>query len=130
MTDIVIAQMSQLIRWGRAVTPVWVYGGEITAPPANTALVSVSVPSGKRGYIYGVYISADDANDFKINWTSNATSRSIRILLGSKGTVLAVFNTPINEGYPADPQTTITITNIFAGGPISVYQVGLLVAIV
>ncbi len=129
MTDIVITQVPQLTRWGRLVAPAWVYSEEISAPPAGTALVNVLVPIGKRGYIYGVYIFADEANSFKINWVSNGVSKSIRIPFLARGAVLAVFNTPINEGYPADGGTSITITNLTAGNTGMIYQAGLLVAV-
>jgi len=129
MTDLVLGVIPLLMRWGRAVTPLWTYGSEITAPAAGTTLVSVSVPSGKRGYIYGVYISVGEGNDFKINWVSAGTTRSIRISFAGKGSVLAIFNTAVNEGYPADGGTSITITNLVAGGAGIIYQAGLLVGI-
>jgi len=128
--DIVLDNIALLIRYGRLVTPTWTYGSETTAPSAGTALVTVSVPSGKQGYIYGIYISAGEGNDFKINYTSGGTAKSIRVSFAGKGTVLAVFNTPLNEGLPADAGTNITITNVNAGSSGVVYQAGLLVGFV
>jgi len=128
MPDAVLSNIAPLVRYGRLVTPTWTYGSETTAPAANTSLVSVSVPSGKKGYIYGFYIAAGEGNDFKINWTSGGSAKSIRIALAGKGSVVAVLNTPLNEGLSADSGTNITITNVNAGSSGVVYQAGLLVA--
>jgi hypothetical protein len=129
MTDQVLSGIAPLVRYGRFVSPTWTYGSEATAPAAGSTLVSVSVPSGRRGYIYGIFISAGEGNDFRINWTSGGTARSIRVSFAGRGTVLAVFNIPINEGLPADGGTSITITNVNAGSSGIVYQAGLLVGI-
>jgi hypothetical protein len=120
--------LAMLERWGYAVEPTWIYGAEITAPPANTALVSKTVSSGMKGLIYGLFITAQEANDFKVNWTSGGVSRSLRIVMGGKGTVVATFEKPLNEGLPADAGTTITITNVNAGGVGMIYQAGILYA--
>jgi hypothetical protein len=119
---------SNVQRWGRDVTPTWINGSETTAPAANTTLVSKTVTTGKSGYIYGFMISAQESNDFKINWTSGGTSRSRRIIFGSKGTVYFVDAVAFNEGLPADAGTNITITNVNAGGSGMVYQCAILYA--
>ena len=126
--NIDLTTLQALIRWGRNVTPTWVIGQEYTAPTANTALVSKTVSTGKTGYIYGFMITAGEANDFKINWTSGATSYSKRIVFGGKGTVHFVDVIPLNEGLPANAGTNITITNVNAGGTGIVYQCALLYA--
>jgi len=120
--------LSPIIRWGRNVTPTWVIGSEATAPTAGTSLVSKTVSTGKSGYIYGFMISAQEANDFKINWTSGATARSKRIVFGGKGTTHFVDVVALNEGLPADAGTSVTITNVNAGGSGIVYQCALLYA--
>jgi hypothetical protein len=114
------------LRWGRDVSPAWVYGAEVTAPAAGTALVSKTVSTGKSGYIYGFFISAGEANDFKINWTSGGAAKSVRIPFVSKGAVQYVDFIALNEGLPADAGTSITITNVNAGSSGVVYQAGLL----
>ena len=123
-----IYSMPANIRWGRNVTPAWVIGSETTAPAAGTALVSKTVSTGKTGYIYGFMITAGEANDFKINWTSGATSYSKRIVFGGKGTVHFVDVIPLNEGLPANAGTSVTITNVNAGGTGIVYQCAILYA--
>lgn len=126
-----LAELNKLLsnlRWGRDVTPVWIHTGEVTAPAANTALVSKTVSAGKRGYIYGFFISAGEANDFKINWTSGGTSYSIRIPLGGKGYVHYADFIALNEGLGADAGTSITITNVNAGSSGVIYQARLLYA--
>jgi len=115
-----------LIRWGRDVSPAWVHGGEVTAPAAGTTLVSKTVSTNKSGYVYGFFISAGEANDFKINWTSGGAAESVRIPLASKGAVQYVDFMALNEGLPADAGTSITITNVNAGSSGVVYQARLL----
>ena len=126
--NIDLTTLQALIRWGRNVTPVWVIGSEYTAPSANTALVSKTVSTGKTGYIYGFMITAGEANDFKINWTSGTVAYSKRITFGGKGTVYFTNNIALNEGLPADAGTSVTITNVNAGSSGIVYQCALLYA--
>ena len=126
--DIALSVLATLQRWGRNVSPVWVHGSEVTAPAANTALVSKTTTSGKSGYIYGFFISAGEANDFKINWTSGGVSYSKRIVLSSKGSLQYVDFVAFNEGLPADGDTSITITNVNAGSAGVVYQAAILYA--
>jgi len=126
--DTALSVLAQVIRWGRNVAPVWVHGDEVVAPAAGTALVSKTVSTGKSGYIYGFFISAGEANDFKISWTSGGTAYSRRIVLGGKGTVLYADFVPLNEGLPADSGTAVSITNVNAGGAGVIYQVAILYA--
>jgi hypothetical protein len=118
--------LKKLIRFGRDITLYWVDGNEITAPVAGTALVSQTVTSGKSGYIYGFFISAGETNNFKINWTSGGTAKSRKIVLGGPGTLQYVDFVPINEGFPADGGSSITITNVNAGSTGIVYQASIL----
>jgi len=104
----------------------WVHGDEIEAPPAGTALVSKTVTSGKKGYIYGFFISAGEPNEFKINFVSGGVAYSIRIPFGGKGAIHYVDFIALNEGMPADGDSTITITNVNAGGAGVIYQARLL----
>ena len=126
--DVALSVLAVLNRWGRNVAPKWIFGSEVSAPAANTSLVSITVSTGKLGYIYGIFIAASEANHFKINWTSGATARSIRIVLGGPGTIESVDIIPLNEGLPADSNTTISITVVNAGSVGSVYQAGILYA--
>ncbi|MEM1523612.1 MAG: hypothetical protein QXU69_11305 [Thermofilaceae archaeon] len=128
LSDASLSALSKLLRWGRDVSPLWVHGGEVVAPAAGTALVSRIVSIGKVGYIYGFYISAGEANDFRINWTSGATAYSIRIVFPSKGSLQYVDFVPINEGLPADGGSTISITNVNSGSAGVVYQARILYA--
>ena len=123
-----IEALAKLKRWGRGVEPAWIHGDEITAPAAGTALVSVTVSAGKTGYIYGFFISAGEANDFKINWTSGGAAKSIRIPFSGSGALQYVDFVALNEGMGADAGTDITITNVNAGGTNTVYQARLLYA--
>jgi len=97
--------------------PKWYYGNIVASPAAGTALVSFTVPNGYVGYIFGFSLSLSDSagNQFYISWTSNGVSRSFYIVESGPGTVFYESDSPINEGLPADPGTTITITNMNAG---------------
>jgi len=123
-----IYSMPANIRWGRNVAPTWVIGSEATAPAAGTALVSKTVSTGKKGYVYGFMITAQEANDFKVNWTSGGTAYSKRIVFGGKGTTHFVDAVALNEGLPADAGTSVTITNVNAGATGIVYQCAILYA--
>jgi hypothetical protein len=115
------------IRWGRNVEPSWTHGSEATAPAAGSTLVSKTVSTGKRGFIHGFIISAQEANDFKVNWTSSSAAKSVRIVFGARGTVKDVSMIPLNEGFPADAGTSITVTNVNAGASGAIYQASVLV---
>jgi hypothetical protein len=126
--DVALSVLAALQRWGRNVAPAWIHGSELTAPAANTALVSNTVTTGKVGYVYGFFISAGEANDFKINWTSGGATYSRRIVFSGKGSLQYVDFIPLNEGLPADAGSIITITNVNAGSAGVVYQAALLYA--
>jgi len=124
------AKLRNVIRFGRILSSlIWIYGSLASAPAANTALASYSVPAGRQGFIYGYFISASEANQFELRWRSGGVSRAIRIVFGGGGTVHAASLVAINEGLPADPGTTISIVNVNAGAAGSVYQAGLLIGI-
>jgi len=119
--------LSQLIRWGRYVSPYWVDGVEVTAPTSNTKLVSKTVV-GNEGYIYGFYIAVDEANDFMINWVSKGVSKSLRVKVMGAGSLEVIDNIPLNEGSPADKNTEISITNVNNGSAGAKYYARLLYA--
>ena len=126
--DVTLSTLAKLERWGRSVEPEWVHADEVTAPAADTALVSKTVSAGKTGYIYGFFISAGEANDFKINWASGGVAKSIRVPFSGKGVLQYADFIALNEGLGADAETNITITNVNAGGSGVVYQARLLYA--
>ena len=118
--------LTKYLRWGRNLEPSWVRTAEQTAPGAGTALVTKAVAAGKTGYIYGFFISAQEANDFLINWTSGGAAKSKRIVFGAGGSLECIDPTPLNEGLGAGAATNITITNVNAAGVGQVYQAELL----
>jgi len=126
--DATLTTLARLKRWGKDIEPFWVHAAEVTAPAAGTALVSRIVTAGKQGFIYGFFITSPEANEFRINWTSNTTARSIRIVYNAAGSEESIDTIPMNEGLPADGGTAITITNVNAGTTGKVYQARLLVA--
>ena len=117
-----------LTRWGRSVSPAWTHAGEQVAPGPGTALVTQAVSAGRTGYIYGFFITVQEANDFKISWTSGGAARSKRIVFGGGGTMEDVQPAALNEGLPADSGSNVTITNVNAGGAGKIYQANLLYA--
>jgi len=126
--DLALSVLALYIRYARNVTPTWIHGSEVTAPSAGATLVSKTVSSGKKGYIYGFFISAGEANDFYINFKYNGTLYKIRIPLPSKGAVHYADFIPLNEGLPADSNSTVSITVVSAGSSGIVYQARLLYA--
>jgi hypothetical protein len=126
--DVSLTTLSKLIKFNRNVSPAWVYGSEVSAPAAGTALVSKTVSSGKSGYIYGVFISAGEPNDFRLTWVSATITYSIRIPFSGKGAMMVVFDVPINEGLPANAGSSVSVVIINAGSSGVVYQAGILYA--
>ncbi len=93
--------------------PKWTRGTEQTAPAPNTNLVSVAAVAGSKVYIYGFEITAQEANDFLINW-NDGSARQNRIVFNSAGTMLVVFSKAYNEGE-GHTSGNITIQNVNAG---------------
>jgi hypothetical protein len=118
--------LGQELRWGRSVNPAWTYAAEQVAPGAGTALVTQAVSAAKSGYIYGFFISCQEANNFLLNWTSGGVARSKRIIFGGAGSSEAVDPVALNEGLPADAGTNVTITNVTAAVAGMIYQANLL----
>lgn len=123
-----MAPVSISMRWGHKTTPVWVYGSTVSNPPAGTTLVSVTIPDKYVGYIYGFYIVTPEANDFEIKWSSGVSNMVFKVLAGSRGTTYFADIIPINEGLPANRNSSITISNVNAGT--GNYMAGLLIGLV
>jgi len=118
--------ISGIVTTASNIAPTWVYAAEVTAPGAGDTLVSKTVIAGESGKIYGFFLSAGEANDFKLNWTSGGAAYSKRIIFSSAGTVENVSSIAENEGLPADEGTAITITVVNAAAVGIVYQANLL----
>lgn len=118
--------LARWTRWGRDIDVAWVHAAEQVAPGAGAVLVTRAVSAGVSGYIYGFFISAQEANNFLLNWTSGGIARSMRIVFGGLGTSEAVDPVALNEGLPADAGTNVTITNVNAAAALMVYQARLL----
>jgi hypothetical protein len=117
-----------IIRWGIAIEPSWNHAVEQVAPGALTELVNRAVAAGKSGYIFGFFISVQEANSFLLNWVSGGTVYTKRIVFGGAGSVETVDPIALNNGLLADENTDITITNVTAAGAGMIYQADLLVA--
>ena len=108
----------------------WSFAAEVVAPGAGVALVTQAVGAGEVGYIYGFLISAQEANDFLINWTSGGAGYTKRIIFGAMGTTECVDSVALNDGLMADAGTNMTITVVNAGGVGMIYQANLLYGLV
>ena len=113
--------------FNRPVNPSWDYSGILTAPVAGTILVQHNVVK-FAAYIYGLFIAAEEANEFYVNWQNDAGTYQRFIPFGGLGYVSEIDYVPLNEGIKTDPHTLITITVINAAGTGKIYQAGLLVA--
>lgn len=108
----------------------WELGTLLTAPAQNTALVTKIVSQAKKGRILGFWLSTTDTagNQFTLNWKCKGVAHSQLIIFGGSGTIKDINEVAINEDYPADPQSAITITNAVTGTALTQYQASLLVA--
>lgn len=118
------------MRWGRNLTPTWIHNVPIVAPGAGAVLVTYPVGVGLVGYIYGFFVSAQEANRFVLNWTSGGVPYAMSIVFAAPGSTECVDPAPINEGIPADAGTNITITNVTAGGAGATYQARLFIGVI
>lgn len=109
------------VRWGIRREPKWVDGLEKTAPSAGEALVTKTVSSGKTGRVFGVHITADEANQFQLCIEANVVKD---FTLGLAGTIHIVLGTPLIDNVATGKAVTIKV--ISAGGMGRVYQSSLL----
>ena len=123
-TTVTLELIAKWLKYIRNISLSWIHGSELTAPTGS--LVSKVVGSGKKGYVYGVIITASEANKFYLNWTSGGAAMKISFQLSARGTLLYVFEIPLNEGYSADAGTAISISVATAGSSGSTYQAGFL----
>ena len=126
--DITLSNQVKRQRWGREVDPTWTHADEVVAPVAGTALVTQAVTAGKTGYIYGFFATLGEGNDIKINWTSGAAAKSVRLTFSGKSSLQYIDQAALNEGLGADGGTNVTITNVNAGGAGIIYQARLFYA--
>jgi len=109
------------IRWGVNREPAWVNGAYATAPGAGVALVTKAVTAGKTGRVFGIHISADEANQFDLEL---ATVVKNHYVMASGGTLDLVFASPIQDAIAA--ATSITLNVVVAGTGTNKYQASLL----
>jgi hypothetical protein len=121
-------QSASLYRWGIDIEPSWTFAAEQVAPGAGAALVTQVVTAGKSGYVYGFFISTQEANDFLLSWTSGGIAKSKRIVFAGSGAYEVIDNIALNSGLLADALTNITISNVNAAGAGKIYQANLLYA--
>lgn len=115
--------LAKLIRWGISSEPDWTFGAEITAPPANSNLLSLAIPANKTGYIFGIFLSTGEENVFRLV----CPAVSVRIVMESKGTRLLISERPFCY---AEGPATVFVRNVNAGSQGIVYQAGILAAII
>lgn len=115
------ATLYSQIRWGIVREPTWTDGAESTAPGAGDALVTKTVTAAKTGRVFGVHITAGEANEFRLY---SGASIIKRFSLGLAGTIHIVLGTPLLDDVAA--ATAITIKVVNAAGAGIVYQASLL----
>jgi hypothetical protein len=110
-----------MIRWGIPREPAWVNGTAAVAPAASAVLVTKTVTTAKTGRVFGIHISADEANQFDLFIDSAAKDHYV---MASGGTLDIVLASPIQDGIVAGK--VISIQNVVAGGASMTYQASLL----
>lgn len=123
-----MAEIGSILAQLNAYRPLWNHTPEVGAPGAATVLSTHTVANGKKGYIFGFFITTTEANNFMLNWVSGSLARSKRIVMLSAGSVESVDPVALNNGLPADSGTAITISNVSAAAIGTTYQTDLLVA--
>jgi hypothetical protein len=114
--------------FNREVMPTWKnYGKIITAPTAGQVLVSYPTVQ-IQTWIYGIFISVTEFNTFLLSWVCQNNTFYRLIPFGGLGMMQAIDYIPINEGFPADNKTVISITNVAPAASGEQYQAGLLIA--
>ena len=108
------------IRWGVDREPAWVDGAPGT-PAAGGVLVTQTVGVGVVGRVFGIHISADEANQFDLCLDGTAVNHYV---LAAGGTLDIVLASPIQDGIVA--AVVITIEVVLAGTGTTVYQASLL----
>lgn len=109
------------IRWGITREPTWTDGVETTAPAAGATLVTKTVTAAMTGRVFGVHISADEANQFQLLVDAVVIKR---FALGGAGVIHIVLATPLKDDITAS--AVITIKNVTIGTAGKVYQASLL----
>lgn len=122
-----LIDIHSLFRFGKRIEVKWLYGEVHYGPPPLTSLVSLQVPEGKKGWIYGFIISSEDLNTFQISWYHRNVKMSINIPFRG-GTLYFTDFISINEGYPADSRSSITVSNLHESNEGALYQASLLYA--
>jgi hypothetical protein len=110
-----------MIRWGIPREPAWVDGAAVVAPATSAVLVTKTVTTAKTGRVFGIHISADEANQFDLFLDAVAVNHYV---MASGGTMDLVFSSPIQDAIAAGK--VISIQNVVAGGEAMTYQASLL----
>ena len=111
-----------IVRWGIAREPAWVSGTVTDNPGAGTSLVSKTVTAAKTGRVFGLSITADEANTFDLY--ADAVKK-LHFSLPAAGNIYVVLPTPMVDSLAA--ATVVAIKNVSAaGGAGKFYQAQLL----
>ena len=110
-----------MIRWGIPREPAWVDGAAAVAPTTAAVLVSKTVTTAKTGRVFGIHISADEANQFDLFLDAVAKNHYV---MASGGTMDIVLASPIQDAIAAG--VVISVQNVVAGGEAMTYQASLL----
>jgi len=109
------------VRWGIDREPAWVDGALLVAPAAGAALVTQTVTVAMLGRVFGIHISADEANQFDLCLAGTPLNHYV---MAAGGTLDIVLASPIQDAIVAG--TAITIEPVVKGTGANVYQASLL----
>ena len=129
LTKLTITDINQ-IAYGYPYTDIkFIRGSYVTAPAANSDLITFTLPSNKKGAVVAVVLDATEPNLFDIVWISGGQSRSYRVRLPADGVMAYDFKPGLNLDLPADPNTSIVIRNVNAAGAGAQYKADMLVGL-
>lgn len=114
--------------FNREVMPTWRnYSGIIIAPAAGGVLASYPTTQ-IQTWIYGFFIACTEVNNFVVKWVYCGNDFVRFVPFGGLGYSEQIDYVPLNEGYPADNRSVISITVVNAGNAGQQYQAGLMIA--
>jgi hypothetical protein len=98
--------------WERYTEPKWIHSPVVESLEEGESILRIGVSD---GYIYGFMIYSEDANDFRLTWTSNGSTYSVRLSLPSPGTISYFSAVPINEGLPITENVCVSAVDSMSG---------------
>ena len=99
-----------MLRWGITREPVWYDGPEMSAAKSGQYLIWHTVATGKTGRVFGVHITADEANAYRLY---AGTTEIKRFATSGAGTIFIVVQDPIAQNIPAGTYINIQTAAVY-----------------